>query len=192
MAAKSSTPALLLAAAAAGAAAAVVVMRLAAVAKKPQTVKEGDELPDVSVDEGKPGEEVKIRELFKGKTGILFSVPGAFTPTCSEQHLPGYVTSAADLRAAGAEVIACIAVNDPFVMSAWGKAQKTEGKVRMLADTRMELTSALGMELDIAAVLGNSRGKRFALLIKNGRIVKVTMDDDAFAHVMLDALKSKA
>ncbi|CAE8591021.1 unnamed protein product, partial [Polarella glacialis] len=91
----------------------------------------------VSVDENSPGEVVNIAELFKGKKGVLFAVPGAFTPTC---------------------VVECVSVNDPFVMmKAWGKQQETEGKVRMLIDTRCELTKALGMELPVEAMLGSTR-----------------------------------
>merc|ERR1712066_803098 len=94
----------------------------------------------MDVDEGKPGETVNVADLFKGKKGILFAVPGAFTPTCSEKHLPGFIDQAVELKAAGAEVVACVSVNDPFVMSAWGKQQEADGKVRMLADTKCELT----------------------------------------------------
>merc|ERR1719367_1590118 len=152
-------------------------------------VAEGDGLPSVDVDEGKPGETVNVLELFKGKKGILFAVPGAFTPTCSEKHLPGYIEGAEELKAAGAEVVACVSVNDAFVMSAWGKAQEAEGKVRMLADAKCELTKALDMELDATAKLGTVRSKRYAMLVEDGKITKLGMDDDAFAPTMLDALK---
>mmetsp|Transcript_121580 Transcript_121580/g.242210 ORF Transcript_121580/g.242210 Transcript_121580/m.242210 type:complete len:160 (+) Transcript_121580:63-542(+) len=152
--------------------------------------EEGDMLPNIAVDENKPGETVNILELFKGKKGILFAVPGAFTPTCSEKHLPGYLEGAADLKAAGAEVVACVSVNDPFVMAAWGKQQGAADKVRMLADTRCELTKALDMELDATAKLGNIRSKRYAMLIEDGKILKLGMDNEAFAPVMLEALKS--
>ncbi|CAE8673589.1 unnamed protein product, partial [Polarella glacialis] len=131
---------------------------------------EGDMLPSVDVDESKPGDIVNIAELFKGKKGVLFAVPGAFTPTCSEKHLPGYIEAAAEFMSAGAEVIACVSVNDPFVMKAWGKQQEAEGKVRMLADTKCELTKALDMELDATAKLGNIRSKRYAMIIDDGKI----------------------
>jgi len=150
---------------------------------------EGDMLPSVEVDEGKPGEGVNVLELFKGKKGILFAVPGAFTPTCSEKHLPGFIEGAEELKAAGAEVIACVSVNDPFVMAAWGKQQAAEGKVRMLADSKLELTKALDMELDATAKLGTVRSKRYAMLVDDGKITKLGMDDDSFAPVMLEALK---
>merc|ERR1719204_2278687 len=134
-----------------------------------QPAKEGDTLPSLEVEEGKPGETVNVRELFKGKKGILFAVPGAFTPTCSEKHLPGFLDGAEELKAAGAEVIACVSVNDPFVMAAWGKDQDAEGKVRMLADTKCELTKALDMELDIKDLLGSVRSKRYAMLVEDGK-----------------------
>merc|ERR1719396_72994 len=153
-------------------------------------VAEGDELPSISVDEGKPGEAVNVLELFRGKKGILFAVPGAFTPTCSEKHLPGFLDGADELKAAGAEVIACVSVNDPFVMAAWGKDQGAEGKVRMLADTKCELTKALDMELDATGKLGSIRSKRYAMIVEDGKITKLGMDDDSFAPSMLAALKA--
>eukprot|EP00928_Gymnodinium_smaydae_P002965 TRINITY_DN11081_c0_g2_i2.p1 TRINITY_DN11081_c0_g2~~TRINITY_DN11081_c0_g2_i2.p1 ORF type:complete len:173 (+),score=40.17 TRINITY_DN11081_c0_g2_i2:57-575(+) len=145
----------------------------------------GQRLPSIEVDD-KPGKTVNVAELFKGKRGILFAVPGAFTPTCSEKHLPGYVAQAEELKAAGAEVVACVSVNDPFVMTAWGKEQETDGKVLMLADTKNELTTALGMERDL---FGGIRSKRYALLIDDGVVKKISMDEEAFAPKMLEALK---
>merc|ERR1712203_491162 len=114
-----------------------------------------------------------------GKRGILFAVPGAFTPTCSEKHLPGFIDQADELKAAGAEVVACVSVNDPFVMSAWGKDQKAEGKVRMLADTCGDLTKALDLELaKVAPVLGNVRCKRFSLVTEDGKVSQVNIEED--------------
>jgi len=151
--------------------------------------KEGDSLPSVEIDEGKPGEAVNVAELFKGKKGVLFAVPGAFTPTCSEKHLPGYIEQAEELKAAGAEVVACVSVNDAFVMKAWGEQQKAEGKVRMLADAKCELTKALDMELDASAKLGNIRSERYAMIIDDGKITKIAMGEDSFAPEILAALK---
>lgn len=151
---------------------------------------EGDTLPSVEVEEGKPGETVNVLDLFKGKKGILFAVPGAFTPTCSEKHLPGYIDGAEELKAAGAEVIACVAVNDPFVMAAWGKDKEAEGKVRMLADSKCQLTKALDMELDLNDILGGVRSQRYAMVVDDGVIKKLGKDDDAFAPTMLEALKA--
>merc|ERR1712066_737920 len=107
-----------------------------------------------------------------------------------EKHLPGYINDAAELKSAGVEVIACVSVNDPFVMAAWGKDQEAEGKVRMLADSKCELTKALDMELDATEKLGTIRSKRYAMLIEDGKITKLGMDDDAYAPFMLDALKA--
>jgi len=154
-----------------------------------RNIAEGDSLPSVDVDEGKPGETVNVLDLFKGKKGVLFAVPGAFTPTCSEKHLPGFIEGADELKAAGAEVIACVSVNDPFVMAAWGKDQEAEGKVRMLADTKCELTKALDMELDATGKLGNVRSQRYAMIVDDGKVTKLGMDDGAFAPEMLSALK---
>eukprot|EP00490_Sorites_sp_Unknown_P019791 CAMPEP_0114651448 /NCGR_PEP_ID=MMETSP0191-20121206/8337_1 /TAXON_ID=126664 /ORGANISM="Sorites sp." /LENGTH=199 /DNA_ID=CAMNT_0001865639 /DNA_START=63 /DNA_END=662 /DNA_ORIENTATION=- len=154
-----------------------------------RSASEGDSLPSIAVDEGKPGEEVNVAELFKGKKGVLFAVPGAFTPTCSEKHLPGYIEKAEDLKAAGAEVVACVSVNDAFVMKAWGEQQKAEGKVRMLADAKCELTKALDMELDASAKLGNIRSDRYAMIIDDGKITKIAMGEDSFAPEILAALK---
>merc|ERR1719287_46166 len=128
-------------------------------------------LPDVEVEENF-GEKMSILDLFKGKKGILFA-------------LPGYIEGAEELKAAGAEVVACVAVNDAFVMKAWGKQQETEGKVTMLADAGCQLTKALDMELDAAEKLGNVRSKRYAMIVDDGKITKIGMDDDSFAPEML-------
>mmetsp|Transcript_66274 Transcript_66274/g.123733 ORF Transcript_66274/g.123733 Transcript_66274/m.123733 type:complete len:204 (+) Transcript_66274:86-697(+) len=151
-------------------------------------VSEGDSLPSVDVDVSKPGDTVNVADLFKGKKGILFAVPGAFTPTCSEKHLPGYIEQADELKKAGAEVVACVSVNDPFVMSSWGKEQGAEGKVQMLADTKCELTKALDMELDATAKLGNVRSQRYAMIIDDGVVKKVYKDDDSFAPEVIKGL----
>merc|ERR1712008_624816 len=101
----------------------------------------------------------------------------------------GYLNGVADFKAAGAEVMACVAVNDVFVMAAWARHQKALGKMMMLSDTHCELTKALNMELDATANLGTIRSRRYAMLIEDGKIIKLGMDDDAFAPAMLNALK---
>merc|ERR1719384_1797593 len=141
-------------------------------------VKVGDALPNVQLTEGTPTDTVKVNELFKGKKGVLFGVPGAFTPGCSKTHLPGYVAAAADLKAGGVDEIVCVSVNDPFVMEAWGKDQSAGGKVRMLADTTADLTKALGLELDLTAVLGNVRCKRFSMVVEDGKVTKLNVEPD--------------
>ena len=104
---------------------------------------------------------MNLSELCAGKKVVVFGVPGAFTPGCSKTHLPGYVARAEELKGKGVDEIVCVAVNDPFVMEAWGKARGAEGKVRMLADAGCQLTRALGLEFDLTDVLGAVRCKRW-------------------------------
>jgi len=142
-------------------------------------IKPGDKLPTVPVFETTPATKVNLAELFAGaKKGVLFAVPGAFTPTCSKTHLPGYVEQAAALKAKGVDVIACISVNDPFVMDAWGKAHNATGKVRMFADPSGAFTKAVDMELDLSGPLGTVRSKRYSLLIEKGVVKKVNVEPD--------------
>lgn len=108
-------------------------------------IKVGDAIPSVVVFEGEPEKKVNLAELFKGKKGVLFGVPGAFTPGCSKTHLPGFVEQAEALKAKGIQVVACLSVNDVFVTEMWGRAHNTEGKVRLLADP----TGAFGKETDL-------------------------------------------
>jgi peroxiredoxin len=103
-----------------------------------------------------------------GKTIAIFALPGAFTPTCSAQHVPGYVAAAADLRAAGVDEIWCVSVNDAFVMGAWGRDQKTAGKVRMMADGSAAFTQATGLVLDLTARGMGVRSQRYSMLVKDG------------------------
>ena len=107
---------------------------------------------------------------------MLFAVPGAFTPACSQRHLPGYVDKAANLKAKGVDEIACVAVNDAFVMGAWGKEQKTEGKVRMLADGSGDFARALGLELDLTKGGLGMRSKRYAMLVDNGVVESLSVE----------------
>ena len=116
-------------------------------------------------------------DLFAGKRVALFSVPGAYTPTCSEQHLPGFIQKASDLTAKGIDTIACMAVNDVFVMDAWGKSQNGDGKVLMLADGNGEFTSAIGLELDAYGFGMGKRGQRFSLVINDGVVEILNIED---------------
>ena len=109
---------------------------------------------------------------------MVFGVPGAFTPGCSNTHLPGYVSKAEEMKGKGVDEIVCLAVNDPFVMGAWGENQGAKGKVKLLADTCGELTKALGLELDLAAVLGSVRCKRFSMLVEDGTVTKLNIEPD--------------
>src|SRR5215475_8661403 len=141
------------------------------------TIKVGDKVPAGSfgiMSTSGPGS-MSTDELFKGKKVVLFSVPGAFTPTCSKTHLPSFVQTAAALKAKGVDTIACMAVNDVFVMDAWGKSGGAEGKVLMLADGNATYTKALGMELDASGFGMGVRGQRFALVVKDGVVDKVLL-----------------
>jgi len=115
-------------------------------------------------------------ELFNGKTVVLFSVPGAFTPTCHAKHLPGFVAHVAAFKAKGVDTIACLAVNDVFVMGAWGKASGVGDDIEMLADGNAEFTRALGLELDATGFGMGIRGKRFALVAKDGVVTHLNVE----------------
>jgi glutaredoxin/glutathione-dependent peroxiredoxin len=115
-------------------------------------------------------------ELFKGKRVVLFSVPGAFTPTCDAKHLPGFVQLADQILAKGVDTIACTAVNDVFVMNAWGKAQGVGDKILMLADGNGEYARALGLELDGRGFGMGMRGQRFAIVVKDGVATNVDVE----------------
>jgi peroxiredoxin len=114
------------------------------------------------------GEKISTGEYFAGRKILLFGLPGAFTPTCSEIHLPGYIGKAKELRAAGVDAIACLAVNDPYVMAAWGDAAGATGKVDLLADGNGELARALGLEVDRSATGMGKRCRRFAAVLDDG------------------------
>jgi glutaredoxin/glutathione-dependent peroxiredoxin len=116
-------------------------------------------------------------ELFKGKRVVLFSVPGAFTPTCDAKHLPGFVQLADQILAKGVDTIACMAVNDVFVMNAWGKASNVGDKVLMLADGNGDYARALGLEMDGSKFGMGMRGKRFALIVKDGVATTVDIEE---------------
>jgi glutaredoxin/glutathione-dependent peroxiredoxin len=115
-------------------------------------------------------------ELFKGRRVVLFSVPGAFTPTCDAKHLPGFVQLADQILAKGVDTIACMAVNDVFVMNAWGKASNVGDKILMLADGNGDYARALGLELDAAKFGMGKRGQRFALVVKDGVATHVDVE----------------
>jgi len=142
-------------------------------------IKVGDTLPfDIKLKEmGEKGpQDVSVGELFKGKKVVLFAVPGAFTPTCSMKHLPGFVEKAAAIKAKGVDEIVCMAVNDAFVMGAWGDNQKAHGKVRMVADGNGEFSKALGLELDAKGFGMGMRSQRFALIVKDGKVEHVLVE----------------
>jgi len=142
------------------------------------TIKAGDRMPEgkfKTMGEGGP-QDLTTAQLFDGKRVVLFSVPGAFTPTCSAKHLPGYLELADKLRAKGIDTIACMAVNDVFVMNAWGKASNVAGKVLMLADGNGDYARALGLELDGKGFGMGMRGQRFAIVVDNGVAKQVDIE----------------
>jgi len=142
-------------------------------------IKVGDTIPaDVTVKEmGESGpRDVRVGDLCRGKRIVLFAVPGAFTPTCSMKHLPGFVSGAGSLKAKGVDEVACVSVNDAFVMDAWGKAQGASGKVRMLADGNGEFTRALGLELDASGYGMGKRSQRYAMVIDDGKIEQLHVE----------------
>ncbi len=134
------------------------------------TIKVGDKMPaGVFTIPGPDGpQKLTAEQLFTGKKVVLFSVPGAFTPTCDARHLPGFIQHAADFKAKGVDTVACMAVNDVFVMKAWGKASAVEDKVTMLADGNGDYSKALGLEMDATGFGMGLRGKRFAIIADNG------------------------
>jgi len=121
--------------------------------------------------------DLTTEELFKGKRVVLFSVPGAFTPTCDAKHLPGFVQLADQILAKGVDTIACMAVNDVFVMNAWGKASSVGDRILMLADGNGDYARALGLEMDGTKFGMGMRGKRFAVIVKDGVATAVNVEE---------------
>lgn len=121
---------------------------------------------------------ISTDELFGGKKVVLFAVPGAFTPTCSAKHVPSYVSNAEALSAKGVDTVACLSVNDVFVMGAWGKDQGVGDKVMMLADGVGEYTSKLGLELDLSARGLGKRATRFAMVVDNGKVSHLAVEEN--------------
>jgi peroxiredoxin len=139
----------------------------------------GDKIPDVTLrmltDEGV--EVVQSGEVLGSGRIVLIGVPGAFTPTCNDYHLPGFVVRADDLRAKGVDTIACVAVNDVWVMGAWGRALGTEGKVLMLADGNGEFTAEMGLPFDLSAAGFGTRSRRYAAILDNGVITELAVEE---------------
>ena len=142
------------------------------------TLKAGDRMPSGTLKTmTKDGpKDMSTDALFKGKKVVLFSVPGAFTPTCDAKHLPGFVQSADQLKAKGVDTIACMAVNDVFVMNAWGKSSNVGDKVLMLADGNGDYAKALGLELDGRGFGMGTRGQRFSILVVVGIAKQVNIE----------------
>lgn len=140
------------------------------------TIKVGERLPEAKLQWIREGVEiVDTPTLFDGRKVVLFAVPGAFTPTCSERHLPGFVEHFDEFRSKGIEV-ACMSVNDPFVMQAWGQSQHVPDGLMMLADGNGEFTRALGLEMDASAYGMGSRAKRFSLYAEDGVVKLINVE----------------
>ncbi|HXQ32301.1 MAG TPA: peroxiredoxin [Steroidobacteraceae bacterium] len=142
------------------------------------TIKVGDRAPAATLKQmTKEGPaNITTEQLFKGRRVVLFSVPGAFTPTCHAKHLPGYIRDFEKLKAKGVDTVACLAVNDVFVMDAWGKASNVGDNILMLADGNAEFTKALGLELDATGFGLGTRGKRFAMVVKDGVVTHLNVE----------------
>ena len=159
------------------------------------TISVGDKIPSVKIKTMTADgmSEVDTAEYFAGRKVAMFAVPGAFTPTCSAKHLPGFIENAAALKAGGIDEIACIAVNDAFVMDAWGKSQNAGGDVTMLADGNGDFTKAMGLEMDGSGFGLGTRSQRYALVAENGTITTLNVEqpgafDVSRAEAILAAL----
>ena len=142
------------------------------------SIKVGDTLPDATFMEmtANGPEPRTTADIFAGKTVALFAVPGAYTPTCSARHLPGFVDHLDDLKAKGVDDVVCTAVNDVFVMGAWGKSAGADGKVRMLADGNGAFAKALGLELDASGFGMGQRSQRYSMIVKDGKVAELNVE----------------
>ncbi|WP_295556397.1 peroxiredoxin [uncultured Hyphomicrobium sp.] len=155
------------------------------------SIKVGDRLPEATftiMGEGGP-EQVSSSDLFKEKTVVLFAVPGAFTPTCSEQHLPGFVGLANAIKAKGVTMIACTAVNDVFVLNAWSKLRGAQDDITMLADGNGDFASALGLNIDLTNFGLGVRSQRYALVVEDGVVKYLAVEDSPPEHIKATAEK---
>ncbi len=143
------------------------------------TIKVGDTIPSMKLMTATADgpKEISTDEIFKGRKVVLFAVPGAFTPTCSIKHLPGFIQNAAAFHAKGVDEIVCMSTNDAFVLGAWAKQQEAEGKVTMLADGAALFTKALGLELDLTARGMGIRSQRFALVADDMKVVHLSVEE---------------
>lgn len=139
----------------------------------------GDRLPEATFTlmGGEGPDQKTTADIFGGKKVVLFAVPGAFTPTCSKQHLPGFVENADKIKAQGIDTIACISVNDVFVMDAWGKSAGADGKVMMLADGSANFAKKIGLEMDLSERGLGVRSKRYAMIVEDGVVKALEIED---------------
>lgn len=141
-------------------------------------IKTGDTIPSMKLTTATPEgpKETSTDELFGGKKVVLFAVPGAFTPTCSARHLPGYLQNVEALKEKGVDTVACLAVNDGFVMAAWGRDQGVDGRIMMLADGSGAFTKALGLELDLTTRGLGIRSQRFAMVVQDRKVLSLSVE----------------
>ena len=156
------------------------------------SIQIGDKIPDLTI-KTSGMKDLSTGELCAGKKVVLFAVPGAFTPTCSEQHFPGFIDKAADIKANGVDVIACMSVNDSFVMDAWAKDRGAGDDITLLADGNADFAKALGLEMDGTGIGFGTRAQRFALIIDNGVVTHMAVEepmkfDVSSADKILEAL----
>ena len=157
-------------------------------------IQEGEKLPEATLhtmQEGRPTP-VTTADIFGGKKVVLFAVPGAFTPTCSQAHLPGYVVNADAIKAKGVDSIVCMSVNDAFVMGAWGESANAEA-LQMIGDGNGDFTKALGLEMDGSGFGLGTRSQRFAMIVDNGTVTKLAVEapgqfEVSAAEAILEAL----
>jgi peroxiredoxin len=142
-------------------------------------IKTGDKVPSATLMQMKDGgpKPVKTDDLFSGKKVVVFALPGAFTPTCSAKHLPGFIQNASALKGKGVDAIACVSVNDAFVMGAWGDQQGAGDKVMMLADGNGDFTRAMGLELDASRFGMGPRSQRYAMIVDNGVVKELNVEE---------------
>jgi peroxiredoxin len=150
-------------------------------------IKVGDKIPNVSLRESTgyddashcpvPPQPVEVEALTKGKKVVFFGLPGAFTPTCSGKHVPGYLAAYDALKAKGVDEIICVSVNDGYVMAAWGRDQKVDGKIRMMGDGNAELAKALGLEVDLSKGGMGTRVRRFSMFVADGVVKSLNVEE---------------
>lgn len=157
-------------------------------------IKEGDKLPEATMHVMKDGRPTPVttEELFGGKKVVVFAVPGAYTPTCSQAHLPGFVVNADEIRAKGVDAIVCLSVNDAFVMDAWGKDANAE-RIMMVGDGNGEFTKKLGLEMDGSGFGLGTRSQRYAMIVEDGVVTKLAVEEPgkfevSKAEAVLEAL----
>lgn len=144
------------------------------------SISVGDQFPSVTVKRLGDGgmEDVDTGALTKGRKVVLFGVPGAYTPTCHKEHLPGYINRADDLKSKGVDEIVCLSVNDPFVMKAWGEETGASGKVTMLPDGNGAITEALGLGVDMSGAGLGTRCKRFSMVVDDGKVTTLNVEEN--------------